>query len=225
MQPHMHSLLTCCIHLTGKKTDGEDLLQTTLEKAYRSYSDGMILQQAYLKRIAKNTWIDVLRRKSSSEQLLEEAQVDNLPASSDFHLREAFEVMAARLSIRQTVLLLMIDVFGFTAKETAIRLGSTEGAVKEALKRTRQRLAKMAADPAARMMEDPSHLHDEPMDSRMLDVFIEAFRSGSVHRIYQSYLDIRSSGMDVARVWHNGELMYFEFTDPDGHLLRVTSKK
>jgi RNA polymerase sigma-70 factor (ECF subfamily) len=200
-------------------------MQTTLEKAYRSYTEGMTIKKAYLLRIAKNAWIDGLRKKSSSEQYLEDMQMDNLQAETDFHLRESFELLASRLSIRQSVLLLMIDVFGFSAKKTALHIGSTEGAVKEALKRTRLRLAKLAADPDGTTAKAISHPPDERMNTGLLDVFVEAFRSGNVHRIYQSYQNIRSSGMEVARVWHNEEYVYFDFCDPDGHLLRVTSKK
>lgn len=199
IQPHIPALQAYCAKLTSSRMDAEDLMQITLEKAYRSYTEGMILKKAYLLRIAKNTWIDSLRKKSSSELLLAVSDLDSQAAVSDFHLREAFEVMAARLSIRQTVLLLMMDVFGFTAKETAIHIGSTEGAVKEALKRTRTRLAKLAASPE-QSLDSSSLPPDEQLNAGLLDIFIEAFRSGSVHRIYQSYRDIRSSGMEVTPI-------------------------
>lgn len=224
IEPHMSALLAYCTQLAGSKADGEDLMQTTLEKAYRSYTEGMMLKRAYLLRIAKNTWIDSLRKKSASEHLLAEEQLDNLPAVSDYHLREAFEVMASRLSIRQAVLLLMIDVFGFTAKETAMHIGSTEGAVKEALKRVRIRLSKQASG-AAESGGSFSPPAGEALDAGLLDLFVEAFRSGNVHQIYRSYQKIRSSGMDVARVWHSEAFMYFDFSDPDGHLIRVSSQK
>ncbi|WP_219643662.1 RNA polymerase sigma factor [Cohnella sp. CFH 77786] len=138
LEPHLGVLQAYCKRLTVNGTDGEELYQITLEKAYRAYGDNSAMNRAYLFRIAKNAWIDHRRTKAVHEVPLLEEHVKH-HAVNDVNVREAFEVMAERLSVRQSVLLLMTEVFGFTAKETAAWFDSTKGAVKEALKRARLR--------------------------------------------------------------------------------------
>jgi len=204
--------------------DCEDLFQTTLEKAYRSFNDKSILNRAYLFRVAKNTWIDGLRKKTVYQlPLMDEHIADN----NDNHLniREAFEVMAKRLSVRQSVLLLMIDIFGFTAKETASQIGSTEGAVKEALKRARLRLSRYASETDTYEQKKTNNNASECMSHELMELFIQAFRSGNVNQIYTSYRKLRNSGLDVSRVWMQEGYIYFDFHDPNGHLMRISSNK
>src|SRR5690606_20158311 len=129
-EPHLSSLQAYCCKLSGNRFDGEDLYQSTLEKAFRSFNNQSVLKKAYLFRIAKNTWIDGLRKKNVDQVPLKDEHIRH-PYDGNMNIREAFEEMANVLTVRQSVLLLMMDVFGFTAKETASHLGSTEGAIKE----------------------------------------------------------------------------------------------
>lgn len=223
IEPHLSALHAYCISLTGNRQDGEDLYQTTLEKAYRSFTDQSVMKRAYLFRIAKNAWIDGIRKKSVPQTPL----IDEQLADTDhpnLHLREAFEVMAEHLTVRQCVLLLLVDIFGFTAKETASYIDSTEGAVKEALKRARLRLARLALESDAYSPKARRSTSNDNMNQELMDLFIEAFRSGNVYRIYNSYRNLRSSGLDVARVRKQETALYFDFHDPNGHLIRICSK-
>lgn len=181
------------------------------------------MNKAYFFRIAKHAWIDALRKKTVRPMPLTEEPIAD-PHEGDLNIRAAFEVMAERLSVRQSVLILMIDIFGFTARETASRIGSTEGAVKEALKRARQRLTRLAAEPDGYEQKKTTIHSSETMSHELMELFIDAFRSGNVHQIYRSYSTLRASGLDVAKVWVHEEYVYFDFLDPNGHLLRISSK-
>jgi RNA polymerase sigma factor (sigma-70 family) len=214
-----------CKRLTGNGTDGEDLYQITLEKAYRVYSEKSAMNRAYLFRIAKNAWIDRHRTKNVHEVPLLDEHVAH-HTLNDVNVREAFEVMAECLSVRQTVLLLMIEVFGFTAKETAAQFDSTEGAVKEALKRARLRLARYAPESDADTRPKPALSSSaDGMSRERMELFIRAFRSGNIQQIFTSYRQLRNRGIDVAKVCMQKEYIYFEFLDPNGHLMRIYSKK
>lgn len=223
IEPHLSALRAYCNRLANSLDDGEDLFQSTLEKALRAYTDVSTWNKPLLFRIAKNTWIDSIRKKSVPEQPLIEEHMNSKYTSTDLDIREVFEVMAERLSTRQAVLLLMIDVFRFTAKETAIHLGSTEGAIKEALKRTRQRLTRMASEGRPRRQGRTEVLPHERMTQELMEIFIQAFRSGNVSRIYHSYKALRGSGLDISKVWRQESYIYFDFRDPNGHLLRISS--
>ncbi len=225
LRPHMAVLAAYCQRLAGNGADGEDLYQITLEKAYRSFGEKSGMNRAYLFRIAKNAWIDRYRKRNVQEVPLWGEYAAH-PAENDMKVREAFEVMAERLTVRQSVLLLMIDVFGFTAKETAARFGSTEGAVKEALKRARLRLARSVPeqDAAARSALNPTSSADG-MSRERIELFIRAFRSGNVRQIFAAYSQLRHRGIDVAKVSVREEEICFEFRDPNGHLMRVCSNK
>jgi len=204
--------------------DGEDLFQTTLEKVYRSYHDQSNLNRAYFFRVAKNTWIDGFRKKTVHQLPLLDEHIAN---HNDNHLniREAFEVMAQHLSVRQSVLLLMIDIFGFTARETASQIGSTEGAVKEALKRARLRLSRYALETEPYEHKKTNNHASEYMSLELMELFIQAFRSGNIHQIYTSYSNLRNNGLDVSKVWMQEEYIYFDFHDPNGYLMRISSTK
>lgn len=174
-------------------------------------------------KIAKNTWIDGFRKKRVQPFPLEEEYFEPVQTNA-LDIREAFELMAERLSVRQAVLLLMLEVFGFTAKETADHLGSTEGAVKEALKRTRLRLHRLASQSDYVKEKKPKPIAGERMTQELMELFIQAFRSGNIHKIYTAYTSLRHSGLDVTMVRSPNEFVYFDFQDPNGHVLRIQSK-
>ncbi|WP_274654719.1 RNA polymerase sigma factor [Paenibacillus humicola] len=224
VQPHLPALRGYCTQLARNAADGDDLLQATLEKAYRAFRDLTIpLSKAYLFRIAQNAWIDGSRKRTIRAQPL---AGDDPPDSrtSGIDIRDAFEVLAERLSVRQAVLLLMVDIFGFTAGEAARRTGSTEGAVKEALKRARLRLSRPGSEAGPGAGKRTDIAPGERITQELMETFIQAFRSGNIQRIYESYLRLRRGGLEVVKVWEKEEALYFDFTDPNGHLIRISAK-
>jgi hypothetical protein len=105
-------------------------------------------------------------------------------------------------------------------------LGSTEGAVKEALKRARLRLARYAPEPDADTRPEPALSSSaDGMSRERMELFIRAFRSGNIQQIFTSYWQLRNRGIDVAKVCMQEEYIYFEFLDPNEHLMRIYSKK
>lgn len=142
-----------CLTLTRSGHEAEDLAQDTWTKvlSYGKFSASPN-PEALLLRIAKNTWIDAVRRKASLTRAMgrelnpiEAAAVQ----SSLSEIETAFQALIKHLSPLQRMTFLLRDVLGYSANETAVQLGTTEGAVKAALYRARQALEAVRKELAA----------------------------------------------------------------------------
>ncbi|WNS46270.1 RNA polymerase sigma factor [Paenibacillus sp. MMS20-IR301] len=144
------SLQRYCLSLTRSVPDAEDLAQETWTKAlgYSKFTHSPN-PEALLLRMAKNTWIDTVRRRSSFIRALERSSAavqqtgtqTGLSGISDIEL--AFQALCRYLTPLQRAAFVLRDVLGYSAAESAGSLGTTEGAVKAALHRARLALAKV----------------------------------------------------------------------------------
>ncbi|WP_405110337.1 RNA polymerase sigma factor [Paenibacillus sp. FSL K6-1217] len=138
-----------CLSLTRSRFEADDLAQETWAKAlgYRKFTLSPN-PEALLLRIAKNTWIDASRRQGSLIRALERAVASSDPAAAAAQedltgLELTFQALLAHLSPPQRTAWVLRDVLGYSAAESAGFLDTTEGAVKAALHRARQALAKV----------------------------------------------------------------------------------
>ena len=147
-----------CLALTQSPYDAEDLAQDAWVKAlvymhtptntkqmnetkqtiYTSHPN----PEALLLRIARNTWIDIARRKATLSRVLEleQSRTEEAAAHGLFEIEAAFQALQEHLSPLQLVVFLLRDVFGHSGIEAAEILETTEGAIKAALHRARQAL-------------------------------------------------------------------------------------
>lgn len=168
VEPHRHALWRYCRELCRTPWDAEDLLQETLAKAYAKL---LLLWQAvdlpsYLRRMAKNCWLDSLRRKRDSldELLASEPIEEAADAGGDpMAIRAVFQDILGTLTPRQTAVLLY-SVAGFEGPEIASKMGMSHGAVRVELSRARARLAGRAAD-------------ETPRPAPLLDAFVAAYNA------------------------------------------------
>jgi RNA polymerase sigma factor (sigma-70 family) len=168
--PHRPDLWRYCLRLTGSPWDAEDLVQETLARAFARMGHYWQPLEArpYLFRIATNAWIDARRRARLEVDELD----DNVAAPTDADpaaTLAAMEALVALLPARQRVVLLLTQVFHFTAAEVAAMTGSTEGAVKAALHRARTTLAGAAAREGA--PSRPAPAAPAPVVAAYLDAF------------------------------------------------------
>ncbi|MED4584651.1 RNA polymerase sigma factor [Brevibacillus choshinensis] len=233
LEHFLPELKLVCLQLAKNHWDAQDLMQETLTKLYRSIeiSPDRELSKSYIKRIATNAWIDHCRKKqmSPADEFLEEMYP--VDATHHFSIREMFEQLAGRLNARQMVLILLMDLFSFTAPETAKLLHTTTGAVKEGVKRARQRLQALTAQvkvedekplkPATRKKQRAiaPRSANESVTKEMLEQFLEAFRAGDPLAICRTYFLLTEKGMSVERVAVVGDRLTFTVRDPNGHLL------
>jgi RNA polymerase sigma-70 factor, ECF subfamily len=189
---HRPALRAHLYRLTASLEEAEDLVQETLLRAWRSQDsfEGRSSLRAWLYRIATNTGLDALRRRPDKvavgrgvevpwlqpfpDELLDRVETDEEEPSSTVLARETIEltflVAVQHLPPRQRAVLLLRDVLGWSAAQTAEALEQSVPAVNSALQRAhatlRQRLPEQRSDWAP---GEPS-----PVDRRLLDRYMDA---------------------------------------------------
>jgi RNA polymerase sigma factor (sigma-70 family) len=217
-------ILDCSHRITGNHWDAEDLAQDATIKvieALRSKPD-RALSKAFLYRIVKHAWIDRLRARKIASAPLER---DSETATSDPLLlsRELLEQLSERLPPKMAVIVLLADVFDFTAKETAALFRMKEGAVQVSLGRARRKLSALARDPeACERLGEPDKSRDTAVD---LDALVDAFQRRDPYAILRSYTGLVQAGIRLAGLNTEDGRMHFTFRDPDGNSYRIISRK
>jgi len=154
LRPALHRY---CCKLTGNVWDGEDLMQDALLRVFGllgKIDADLDNPKAYFIRTATHLWIDEQRR-TARHRAWTARQVDegaaNANAEYATELREAASALLERLPPRERAAVLLREVLDLSAQDSAALLQVSEGAVKAALHRGRERLqvetaAEFAAD-------------------------------------------------------------------------------
>jgi RNA polymerase sigma-70 factor (ECF subfamily) len=161
VEPHRRELHVHCYRMLGSFTDAEDMVQETLLRAWRRRETfaGRSTFRAWLYRIATNACLDHLerhpRRPSGGadevtwlqpfpDRLLEQAAPPDAEPDAAVVAREtielAFLVAVQHLPPRQRAVLMLRDVLGWSAAESAAVLESSVASVNSALQRARATL-------------------------------------------------------------------------------------
>jgi RNA polymerase sigma-70 factor (TIGR02960 family) len=200
--PYRRELQLHCYRMLGSLQDAEDILQETLMAAWRGldgYAERASLR-TWLYRIATNRCLNAIRDRREppppavplppptrlTEQPWLEPYPDALLEFPDpgpgpdaiIEKREsiglAFVAATQSLPVKQRAVLVLRDVLGFRAAETAEILETTEEAVNSALKRARAGLRTLRPD--YRSIPLPSDPHEEDVVRR----FAAAFEAGDI---------------------------------------------
>jgi RNA polymerase sigma-70 factor, ECF subfamily len=175
MRPRLHRY---CARMVGSVIDGEDIVQDALIKAVQAWAAAAPIAQpeGWLFRIAHNTALDFLRRRSRLEalQIAEEAEL-----MADAHDATTLREMA-RLGLRlfmhlpvgQRGSVILIDVLGCAPQEVCKITGMSLSAVKAALHRGRARLRELAAS-----SDDAPQLALAPEDYERLSAYAARFNA------------------------------------------------
>ncbi|KOR90129.1 sigma-70 family RNA polymerase sigma factor [Paenibacillus solani] len=175
-----------CLSLTNSLWDSDDLVQDTWIKALEHMKQqNHVNPEALLLRIAKNTWIDRVRRDQTYRRILDEKLEQVLPKEetlnedTNLNIEFAFQWLLERLSPLQRTVLLLRDVYGYSVSETASILKTTEGAVKAALHRAHKELQSL--DP----VEEELVLAVPEEEELILNIqaLAEAYQSGDVEAV------------------------------------------
>jgi RNA polymerase sigma-70 factor (ECF subfamily) len=167
---HRRALQAHCYRMVGSFDEAEDLVQETFARAWRARKgfrrEGRWSFRAWLYRIATNACLDHLARSSPRVLPVDVASAadpdaEPPPVSSDVlwidpypdrlvdpheaavareTLEIAFVAAVQHLPPRQRAALMLRDVAGFSARDTAQLLGTSVPAVTSALQRARTRL-------------------------------------------------------------------------------------
>jgi RNA polymerase sigma-70 factor (ECF subfamily) len=162
---HRRELHVHCYRMLASFDDAEDAVQETLLRAWRRHDsfDGGSLLRAWLYRIATNVCLDMLRRSSRRaaamqsfaevpwlqpypDRLLDEVAPSDEEPDAVVVERETIElVFVAAMQVlppRQRAALIVRDVLGWPAAETASLLETTVAAANSALQRGRATMQK-----------------------------------------------------------------------------------
>jgi RNA polymerase sigma-70 factor, ECF subfamily len=170
LRPRLHRY---CARMTGSITDGEDVVQDALFRAYRSLEtwDETRPLAPWIFRIAHNQCIDFLR--SRGVRVEAEAAV----AEPDFvdpddpigpAIVPAIEHLVGNLPPKERACVLLKDVFEYSLEEIAELVDSTVGGVKAALNRGRSKLESLQGRPAAPHVSTPEN-------KQILQLYVDRF--------------------------------------------------
>ncbi|MCA6119809.1 sigma-70 family RNA polymerase sigma factor [Bradyrhizobium sp. WSM 1738] len=150
MRPRLHRY---CARMVGSVIDGEDVLQDALIKAVEAHASAGTIgnPEGWLFRIAHNTALDFLRRRSRLETLQGDAEVDMIVDQLD--AVESRQIAATtlrtfmRLPVAQRASVILMDVLGCSLKEICEVMDCSLPAAKAFLHRGRAQLREIAAEP------------------------------------------------------------------------------
>lgn len=149
MRPKLHRY---CARMVGSVIDGEDVLQDALVKAVEAFSAAGPLHhpEGWLFRIAHNTALDFLRRRSRQAAIFSDAEldmiVDEIDAVTSRQIANASLRTFMRLPEAQRACVILSDVLGCSLREVCDIMESSLPAVKASLHRGRARLREIAAE-------------------------------------------------------------------------------
>lgn len=187
MEPYRREIIAYCYRLSGSLSESEDLAQEAFVRAYRALGsfEGRASIRAWLYRIAHNLCINHVQRDRPGWESLSDLPEDSFgvsePAEYSGQEREdvrlGFVALVQSLPPRQRAALVLRDVLGWSAEETARILGTTVPAVKNALARARQTLSRHphGTDPAG--VQDLAA--NDPAARAMVSEWVDAFEKGN----------------------------------------------
>jgi len=230
---YRQELFRYCMMLTKSPWEADDLVQETLTKLFAlGLKKPLSIQKAYLFRTATNAWIDICRKKKA---YIEEPLDEFTSAAQDadpLELQDSMQYMLHLLPVGQVVVVLLIDVFHFTSKETAEMLSSTEGAVKAMLHRARaalRRQAQLGGGSGSPWREKHAPFKNgrsspqEPPEYWMAR-FVAAFRREDPLEIARLYMSLQQNEVEIGHT-PAGNGLYFRFRDPSGGWCVVESEQ
>jgi RNA polymerase sigma-70 factor (ECF subfamily) len=177
---HRRELQLHCYRMLGSFDESEDLVQETFLRAWRSRSsfEGRSTFRAWLYRIATNACLDTLKRRPRlpesgevpwlqpyPDHLLEGIAPDDEEPDAVVVAKEtielAFMVAIQHLPPRPRAVLILRDVLGWTAKDTARVLETTPAAVNSALQRAHAALKENLPERRIDWSAEPEAAHAE----------------------------------------------------------------
>jgi RNA polymerase sigma-70 factor (ECF subfamily) len=192
--PHRRELLAHCYRMVGSIHDADDALQDTLLRAWRGLPrfEGRSSPRTWLFKIATNASIALVERKGRGLVPVDPEWLEPYPYDPDeesspagtFERRESMEIAfvtaVQHLPPKERAVLLLRDLLGFSAAETAGVLDVTVAAVTSRLQRARRRVRSEL--PGRSQQDTLRRLGDERV-SGLVTAYVEAWETGDADAI------------------------------------------
>ena len=158
--PHVDAVYQVARHVAGAGQDPEDLVQETYLRAFAAFGSCRGENtRAWLAAICLNVArSEARRRRRRPWEVPAQALLDALPMARTDEVRDVADVVIADLDARavarclaqlpepQRLCIVLMDVAGYTARETAEALGCPRGTVLARVHRGRRKLARLLAE-------------------------------------------------------------------------------
>jgi RNA polymerase sigma-70 factor (ECF subfamily) len=199
VERHRRELQVHCYRMLGSLEEAEDLTQETFLRAWRKRAtfQGRASFRAWLYRIATNACLDALEKRPRKpkggevlwlepypDELLEAVPADGEHPDALVVAREtielAFMVAVQHLPPRPRAVLILRDVLGWSAKDTAALLETSVPAANSALQRARAALQQHLPEQRSewRAGDDPTRA-----ERQLIDRYIDASEQGDAQAI------------------------------------------
>ena len=211
-------LFKYCRKLTNNPWDAEDLAQETLAQAYGKLADkhaGVSNTKAYLFKMATNQWIDWTRR--SKVQFNSDLVPERPYIMGNFYdIKDTISSMIYFLPPKERAAFVLSEAFDSKNAEIAEILGTTEGAVKSALNRSREKLNSISSakkfDNVPRTTKAEEKIINMAVDAfnrRDLEGFSELFISNAIGNAPGCFFETNLEEIKKGSLFHT-------INNPDG---------
>jgi RNA polymerase sigma-70 factor, ECF subfamily len=226
IEPYRRELHAHCYRMLGSVHDADDALQETLLGAWKGRSgfEGRSSLRSWLYAIATNACLRILEgrkrrelpggagrgddpREPLAQPLAESVWIEPYPDELlRYENRESVELAyIAALQLlppNQRAALILREVLGFSARETAEILDTSAGAVNSALQRARAKLEREL--PARSQQETLQALGDE-RSRQLVAGFLDAWNRADVAAIVAMMSEEASFSMPPLPTWYRGK--------------------
>jgi RNA polymerase sigma-70 factor, ECF subfamily len=182
---HVH-----CYRMLGSVHDADDALQETMLRAWRAIDrfEPRAELSSWLYRIATNVCLRMIEQRGRWDAAAVDAHLQPYPdvetPEVEAERREtvgiAFVTAMQLLPPRQRAALVLRDVLGWSARETADVLGLSVAAANSALQRARERLERERREGTLARVHRPV---DEPAEKALMHRFVEAWEAVDIERL------------------------------------------
>jgi RNA polymerase sigma-70 factor (ECF subfamily) len=233
--PYRYELVAHCYRMLGSVHEAEDLVQETMLRAWRAkdrYDEKLASVRTWLYKIATNACLTALEsrprrplpsglgRPSSDAEapLVPSFEVPWLQPFPDARFTDPASHLVRRGSLRlaliaamqllppkQRAVLVLRDVLGFSAAETAELLDTSTASVNSALQRARVGLS------GTPVTEDEVTEPDDGQVREILDRYIRAFEAADVDTLVTLLTDAVVLEMPPVPLWYLGRTDYGRF--------------
>lgn len=183
-------LFKFCRRLTNNPWDAEDLVQETVMIAYGRLADkhaGIENLKSYLFKMASNQWITWCRRKNIQKEF-DQNTFEPIYQNEMFIVQDSLSTLLNYLPPKERVTFVLSEVFESKNNEIAEIIGNTEGAVKSALVRAREKLKEVKMSSTTQLKDKITqteknkilNLAVEAFNRRDIDSFAKLFASNAI---------------------------------------------
>jgi len=224
VEPHRRELHAHCYRMLGSIQDAEDALQEALVRAWKALDrfEGRSSPRSWLYRIATNTCLDLLAKRPKRELPIdhedappvETVWLEPYPDDPDatYEARESVELafIAAlqHLPANQRAVLILRDVLGFSAKETAEMLDTTPASVNSAMQRAKASVEERT--PAQSQQATLRALGDEEI-SALVERYVDAWNRGDLDAVVSMLAEEATFSMPPDFRWFRGRAAIRDF--------------